>query len=112
MSAKASKGAKADAGEERAGAPKDSTVIVTVVGRNRPGVLSEVTTAIAALDGNIMDISQKMLEEYFNLIMIVDIAGATTSFENFQKKLEALGAGKGYSIHVQHEKVFRYMHRV
>ncbi len=87
-------------------------VIVTVVGRNRPGVLAEVTTAIANLNGNIMDISQKMLEEFFNLIMIVDLAGTRTTFEDFQKALEALGAGRGYSIHVQHEKVFRYMHRV
>ena len=88
------------------------TVIVTVVGKNRPGVLSEVTTAIAELKGNIMDISQKMLEDYFNLIMIVDLAGAKVPFDEFQKRVEALGVDKGYSIHVQHEKVFRYMHRV
>jgi len=87
-------------------------VIVTVVGKNRPGVLAEVTSAIAALQGNVMDINQKMLEDYFNLIMIVDLANAKVSFEEFQKSLEALGAGKGYQIHVQHEKVFRYMHRV
>ena len=88
------------------------TVIVTVVGKNRPGVLAEVTTAIANLNGNIMDISQKMLEDYFNLIMLVDLAGAKVPFDQFQKSIEALGADKGYSIHVQHEKVFRYMHRV
>lgn len=91
---------------------ESNTVIVTVVGKNRPGVLSEVTTAIANLDGNIMDINQKMIEDYFNLIMIVDLAGAKGTFDQFQKSLEALGSAKGYSIHVQHEKVFRYMHRV
>jgi ACT domain-containing protein len=87
-------------------------VIVTVVGKNRPGVLADVTSAIAAMNGNVMDINQKTLEDYFNLIMIVDLAGAKVTFEEFQKALEALGAGKGYQIHVQHEKVFRYMHRV
>ncbi len=87
-------------------------VIVTVVGRNRPGVLAEVTSAIAAASGNILDINQKMLEDFFNLIMIVDLAGSGSSFEDFQKGLDALGREKGYSIHVQHEKVFRYMHRV
>ncbi len=91
---------------------KGETVIVTVVGKNRPGVLAEVTGTIAALSGNIQDINQKMLEDYFNLIMIVDISGAASSFDQFQKKLEALGVEKGYSIHVQHEKVFGYMHRV
>ena len=89
-----------------------NTVIVTVVGKNRPGVLAEVTSAIAQLRGNVMDISQKMLEDYFNLIMIVDLTGATVPFGQFQKSLESLGADKGYSIHVQHEKVFHYMHRV
>lgn len=87
-------------------------VIVTVVGRNRPGVLSEVTSAIAGMGGNVMDISQKMLDEFFNLIMTVDIGASDAPFEEFQKGLEALGADKGYEIHVQHEKVFRYMHRV
>ena len=112
MSAKAKSAEKAGAGAGRTGTEKDATVIVTVVGKNRPGVLSEVTTAIANLNGNIMDISQKMLEDYFNLIMIVDISAANVPFDQFQKKLEALGAEKAYSIHVQHEKVFRYMHRV
>ena len=91
---------------------ESNTVIVTVVGKNRPGVLSEVTTAIAGLSGNIMDINQKMIEDYFNLIMIVDLTGAKGTFDQFQKALEALGTDKGYRLHVQHEKVFRYMHRV
>jgi len=87
-------------------------VIVTVVGRNRPGVLAEVTSAIASMNGNVMDINQKMLDEFFNLIMIVDLGTSKVPFEEFQKNLEALGRDKAYSIHVQHEKVFRYMHRV
>jgi ACT domain-containing protein len=89
-----------------------NVVIVTVVGKNRPGVLAEVTSAIARFNGNIMDINQKMLEDYFNLIMIVDLAGAKGGLGDFQKSLDALGVAKGYEIHVQHEKVFRYMHRV
>lgn len=92
--------------------PEPGVVIVTVVGKNRPRVLAEVTGAIGDLNGNIMDISQKMIQDYFNLIMIVDLATATVPFDVFQKKLESLGANKGYSTHVQHEKVFRYMHRV
>ena len=87
-------------------------VIITVVGKNRPGVLSEVTTAIARAKGNIMDISQKMLEDYFNLIMIVDIGEADVGFAIFKDRLEKLGEDKGYKLSVQHEKVFHYMHRV
>ncbi len=89
-----------------------SKVIVTVVGKNRIGVLSEVTTAIAALGGNIMDISQKMLSGYFNLIMIVDISKAKVNLADFKEKLEKLEDKKGYKISVQHEKVFHYMHRI
>ena len=89
-----------------------NNVIVTVVGKNRAGVLSEVTTAIASLGGNIMDISQKMLSGCFNLIMIVDVSKVKIALADFKKKLEKLGDKKGYKISVQHEKVFHYMHRI
>ena len=87
-------------------------VIVTVVGKNRVGVLSETTGKIAELKGNIMDISQKMIKGYFNLIMIVDIAKIELDFASFKKELERLGKEKGYNVSVQHEKVFHYMHRI
>lgn len=87
-------------------------VIVTVVGKNRVGVLSEVTTAIAELKGNIIDISQKMIKNYFNLIMIVDISETKVDFAVFKKELEKLGERKGYKLNVQHEKIFHYMHRI
>jgi ACT domain-containing protein len=87
-------------------------VIVTVVGKNRAGVLSEVTTAIAELKGNIMDISQKMIKDYFNLIMIVNISKIKADFAAFKRELEKLGKRKGYKLNVQHEKVFHYMHRI
>ena len=91
---------------------KTEEVIVTVVGRNRVGVLSETTGKIAQLKGNILDISQKMLKGYFNLIMIVDISNTKSDFATFKKKLEDLGNKKGYNVSVQHQKVFDYMHRI
>ena len=108
-------------------------VIVTAVGKNRPGVLAEITTAIARHDGNIMDISQKMMRDYFNLIMIVELlhggrrrakvptlgpspaVGSPASqkrFATFKQHLEELGRKQGYQVNVQHETIFRYMHRV
>ena len=93
--------------------PKDKgEVIVTVVGKNRSGVLAEVTGAIASLGGNIMDISQKMISGYFNLIMTVDLENAGTGLGKFKRALEELGEKRGYKVSVQHEKVFRYMHRI
>ena len=87
-------------------------VIVTAVGKNRPGVLAEITTTIAKAKGNVQDISQKMMQEYFNLIMIVELANGQKEFAGFKLRLEELGKKKGYQINVQHEKIFRYMHRV
>lgn len=87
-------------------------VVVTVVGKNRVGVLGEVTTAIAELNGNIMDISQKMIQDYFNLLMIVEISEIRGDFAEFKNRLERLGEEKGYRLTVQHERVFQYMHRI
>ena len=89
-----------------------NNVIVTVVGKDRVGIMAEVTTATANLGGNIVDISQKVIAGYFNLIMIVDISEARIGLIDFKKKLEKLGEKKGYKVSVQHEKVFRYMHRI
>jgi len=89
-----------------------NNVIVTVVGKNRVGIMAEVTTATANLGGNIVDISQKVITGYFNLIMIVDIAKVKIGLVDFKKKLEELGEKKGYKVSVQHEKVFHYMHRI
>ena len=89
-----------------------NNVIVTVVGKDRVGIMAEVTTATANLGGNIVDISQKVIAGYFNLIMIVDITKARIGLVDFKKKLEKLGEKKGYKVAVQHEKVFHYMHRI
>lgn len=87
-------------------------VVVTVVGKNRVGVLGEVTTAIAEMNGNIMDISQKMIQDYFNLLMIVGISEIQCDFAEFKDRLERLGEEKGYRLNVQHERMFQYMHRI
>ncbi|MFP4058411.1 MAG: ACT domain-containing protein [Candidatus Brocadiia bacterium] len=87
-------------------------VIVTAVGQNRPGVLAEITGAIAMVEGNILDISQKMMRNYFNLIMLVDIGPAKVDFAKFKRQLESTGEKHGYVVSVQHEQVFRFMHRI
>ena len=87
-------------------------VIITVVGKNRPGVLAEVSSAIADMNGNIMDISQQIVKGYFNLIMLVDISQAIPDFKNFQEKLERLSEHKGYKISVHNKKMFQYINRI
>lgn len=91
---------------------KNNEIVITAVGKNRASILSEITSLIGKLNGNIMDISQKIVKDYFNLIMIVDISKSNVSFFNLKEKLEALGDLKGYKITAQHKKVFQYMHRI
>ncbi len=93
------------------GQPHETGAIVTAVGRNRPGVLAEITVALAELGANVLDVSQKMIGGYFHLIVTVDFAQGR-SFEEAKAKLSCLGGEGDYVVRVMHERVFRFMHRV
>ena len=86
-------------------------VIVTCVGCNRPGVLGEVAGAIGQSKSSIRDVSQKMVGEYFHLVLVVEL-GADANFAELKAGLEALDNRVDYVIRVMHERVFRFMHRV
>ena len=86
-------------------------VVVTAVGRDRPGVLAEIAAAIGGLKGNVHDISQKTVGEYFHLILTVELPPGTT-FHEIQAALESLGGEDDYALRVMHERVFRFMHRI
>jgi ACT domain-containing protein len=96
---------------EPEGALKGRGLIVTVVGCNRPGVLAEVSAAIAALGGNVNDISQKMVDQYFHMVFVVELS-RDGNFGDVKRELEALGSDNDYAVSVMHERVFRFMHRV
>ena len=98
---------------EPAGAHSGQGLIVTVVGTNRPGVLAEVSAAIAELGGNIHDISQKMVDQYFHMVFIVELTGSNSgNFGDVKCKLEGMGGEADFAVSVMHERVFRFMHRV
>lgn len=86
-------------------------VVLSAVGKNRVGVLAELTAKIAEEEGNILDIGQKIIGQYFCTLMMVEIP-THSQFERFKKSLEGLGQERGYRVFVQHEKVFQKMHRV
>jgi ACT domain-containing protein len=86
--------------------------IVTAVGKNRAFVLAEITTKIGELNGDIYDISQRIISGYFSTILVVDIGRVSTDFAGFKQALEALSREGDYKIVVQHERVFRAMHRI
>ena len=91
-------------------AGKDRDVIVTVVGRNRPGVLAEITAHLAGAGCNIAEVSQEIVDDYFHLILNVELGGAA-GFEAVKADLESLG-GDDYVVRAMHARVFRFMHRI
>lgn len=87
-------------------------VIISAVGRNRSSVLAEITVRIAELNGNVLDITQSIVTGYFTTLLIVDISEITTDFKAFKERMESLSREGDYRLTVQHEDVFRAMHRI
>lgn len=86
--------------------------IITVVGKDTVGIIAKVCTYLAENRVNILDISQTIVQEYFNMMMIVDVNGAEKPFEEMVGDLEKLGEDIGVRIHCQREEIFTAMHRI
>ena len=87
------------------------TVVVTAVGRNRHGVLAEITSTINGTGGNVETVSQRVVDGYFHLILVVAHDGPEP-FDELKRCLECLGGPDDYVVHVMHERVYRFMHRI
>ena len=86
--------------------------IVTVIGKDRVGIIASVSNLLAQYDVNVLDISQTVLQEYFTMIMLVDASACTVPFGELAKALEADGQEQGLQIRAQREEVFNAMHRI
>ena len=86
--------------------------IVTVIGKDKPGIIAKVSTALAENQVNIEDISQTLMQDNFTMLMLCDLKKATVSLSELQGKLVELGNDIGVSIHVQHEDIFNAMHKI
>lgn len=86
--------------------------IITVVGRDTVGIIAKVCTYLAENEVNILDISQTIVQEYFNMMMIVDMEKASKPFAEITDELERLGEEIGVKIKCQHEEIFTKMHRI
>ena len=85
--------------------------IITVVGKDTVGIIAKVCTYLAENQVNILDISQTIVQGYFNMMMIVD-TGKVESFEKLTGELAALGEESGVVIKCQQEEIFDKMHRI
>lgn len=86
--------------------------IVTVVGQDTVGIIARVCTYLAENNINILDISQTIVQEYFNMMMIVDMNSTAKDFGEIIGDLNRLGEAIGVKITCQHEDIFNKMHRI
>ncbi|MCI8837823.1 MAG: ACT domain-containing protein [Hungatella sp.] len=86
--------------------------IITVVGKDTVGIIAKVCTYLAENQVNILDISQTIVQEFFNMMMIVDMEKSTKPFETVSADLEKIGENIGVRIKCQREEIFTKMHRI
>jgi ACT domain-containing protein len=86
--------------------------IVTVIGKDKVGIIAQVSAVLAENRVNILDISQTILQEYFTMIMLVDLTQIKISFSELSRKLNEKGEIIGLQIKIQREEVFSAMHKI
>lgn len=86
--------------------------IITVVGKDRVGIIASVCTYLADNNVNVLEITQTILRGYFDMLMIVDISELKCTIDECAKKLGELGEQIGVSIKFQREEIFESMHRI
>lgn len=86
--------------------------IVTIIGKDKIGIISKVSTTLAKHNINIMDINQTIMQEFFTMIMLVDLENMNVDFKTISSCLSTLGESIGVDIRIQHEKIFTSMYEV
>lgn len=86
--------------------------VVTVIGKDMVGILAKVSTACAACNANVIEVTQSVLQDLFAMIMLVDISGINVDFDSFVSIVEDIGSEMLLSTHVMHEDIFNSMHRI
>ena len=86
--------------------------VVSVIGRDSVGIIAKVSAGCAECGANILDISQTVLNQYFTMIMIVDIRELAMPFNDFVDRMREIKKKDGLDIHVMHEDIFNSMHRI
>lgn len=86
--------------------------IITVIGKDTVGIIAKVCTYLAEKQINILDISQTIVKEYFNMMMIVDVSNIDGAFDDVVDDLKTVGEEIGVIIKCQREDIFEMMHRL
>jgi ACT domain-containing protein len=86
--------------------------IVSVIGMDKPGIVAGVSTVLSKHNVNITDISQSYAQEFFTMIMVVDFEKSKSSLKMVNEDLKKVGEEIGIFVSIQHEDVFKAMHRI
>ncbi len=86
--------------------------IITVLGKDSVGIIAKVCTYLANNHINILDISQTIVQGYFNMMMIVDLSNSSKPFADCSDELAQIGDELGVKINCQREEIFDSMHRL
>lgn len=85
---------------------------ITVIGNDKVGIIYGIASVLKDVEVNILDISQTLLQNYFTMIMLVDISKCTVDFSTLSKQLGKCGEELGVSIKIQQEAIFNSMHKI
>jgi ACT domain-containing protein len=86
--------------------------IITVIGEDKVGIIAKVSNVLADCSVNILDINQTIMQDFFTMTMLVDLASMTLEFDELMENIESLAEKIGMTIKVHREEVFRCMHRI
>jgi ACT domain-containing protein len=87
-------------------------VFITVIGKDRKGIIARISNAVFKHNINIEDLNQKVMEGYFVMTMLVDMSDSTLTIAELKKELSVIENEMSLKIQVQHENIFQTMHRV
>ena len=86
--------------------------VISVIGKDTVGILAKVSAVCAENNLNIVEVTQSVLQDFFAMIMLVDISTADASFDELNKAFAALGTELGMSVRIMHEDIFNSMHTI
>ena len=89
---------------------KQEKAVVTVVGKDAVGILAKVATQVANVNGNIIEVTQSVMDEFFTMIMLVDVTALTCPVYELEQAIKQVLPGM--EIHVMHENIFNSMHSI
>lgn len=87
-------------------------LFITVIGADKKGIVAKISNLLYECDINIEDISQKIMDKYFVMTMLVDMKESKLSLEKVREELEKIGDELKLKVQIQHENIFKMMHRI